>query len=95
MNKEVNNFEEIMNYRKLTDRELMEQIYELLVGVNMKLDKLGFLKYREMGIEDTNFVYPFKDNIPESIADKKDSLEETLKDTQEFFTELFKDSESK
>ncbi|MBM0651000.1 hypothetical protein JMN10_05365 [Capnocytophaga genosp. AHN8471] len=95
MNKEVNNFEEIMNHRKLTDRELMEQIYELLVGVNMKLDKLGFLKYREMGIEDTNFVYPFKDNIPESIANKKDSLEETLKDTQEFFTELFKDTESK
>lgn len=85
----------IRNHRQLTDRELMEQIYELLVGVNMKLDKLGFLKYRKMGIEDTNFVYPFKDNIPESIADKKDSLEETLKDTQEFFIELFKDTEKK
>ncbi len=85
----------IRNHRQLTDRELMEQIYELLVGVNMKLDKLGFLKYRKMGIEDTNFVFPFKDNIPESIADKKDSLEETLKDTQEFFIELFKDTEKK
>lgn len=85
----------IRNHRQLTDRELIEQIYELLVGVNMKLDKLGFLKYRKMGIEDTNFVFPFKDNIPESIADKKDSLEETLKDTQEFFIELFKDTEKK
>ena len=95
MKEELATNNSIRNHRQLTDRELMEQIYELLVGVNMKLDKLGFLKYREMGIEDTNFVYPFKDNIPESIADKKDSLEETLKDTQEFFIELFKDNEKK
>ena len=40
MKEELDNFNSIRNHRQLTDRNLMEQIYELLVGVNAKLDKL-------------------------------------------------------
>ena len=44
MKKELAANNSIRNHRQLTDRELMEQIYELLAGVNAKLDKLGLLK---------------------------------------------------
>lgn len=86
-------YEDIPNHRLLTDRELMEQIYELLVAVNMKIDKLGIQKYKEMNNEDTHlFTYPFYDNtISESDDDKAEDLKETLTDTKKFFQELFKD----
>ena len=91
MNKEVNNFEEIMNHRKLTDRELMEQIYELLAGVNAKLDKLGLLKYKELGVDDKfRFTLPFSDEKLDNKQSKTDSLEQTLADTKEYFDEIFK-----
>ena len=82
----------IRNHRKLMDRELMEQVYELLVALHMKIDKLGFQKYKEMEIEDGNiwqFTRPFSDEFI-SKDDKADNLEETLTDTKEFFQELFK-----
>ncbi len=87
-------YEDIPNHRLLTDRELMEQIYELLVAVNMKIDKLGIQKYKEMNNEDTHlFTYPFYDNtISESDDDDKaEDLRQTLTDTKEFFQKLFKD----
>ena len=90
MNKEVNNFEEIMNHRKLTDRELMEQIYELLVGVNAKLDKLGMLKYKELGVDVSIFTLPFSDDTLDDKQSKTESLEQTLDDTQKYFDEIFK-----
>ena len=82
----------IKNHRKLTDRELIEQVYELLVALHMKIDKLGIQKYKEMEIEDGNiwqFTRPFSDEFI-SKDDKTDNLEETLTDTKEFFQELFK-----
>lgn len=86
-------YEDIPNHRLLTDRELMEQIYELLVAVNMKIDKLGIQKYKEMNNEDTHlFTYPFDDNtISESDDDKAEYLKQTLTDTKEFLKKLFKD----
>ena len=84
-------YEDIPNHRLLTDRELMEQIYELLVAVNMKIDKLGIQKYKEMNKEDIFlFTNPFDDNTI-SDSDKADDLNETLTDTKKFFQELFKD----
>ncbi|ATA85695.1 hypothetical protein CGC50_00125 [Capnocytophaga gingivalis] len=93
MNKEeVFAYNSIRNHRKLTDRELMEQVYELLVALHMKIDKLGLQKYKEMEIEDGDiwqFTRPFSDEFI-SKDDKTDNLEETLTDTKEFFQELFK-----
>lgn len=81
----------IRNHRKLTDRELMEQIYELLVGVNAKLDKLGLLKYKELGVNDKfRFTFPFSDDIIDNRQSKTYSLEQTLDDTKEYFDEIFK-----
>ena len=92
MNKEeVFTYNSIRNHRKLTDRELMELVYELLVALHMKIDKLGLQKYKEMEIEDGNiwqFTRPFSDEFI-SKDDKADNLEETLTDTKEFFQELF------
>lgn len=89
--KEVVSYGSIKNHRKLTDRELMEQVYELLVALHMKVDKLGLQKYKEMEIEDGDiwqFTRPFSDEFI-SKDDKADNLEETLTDTKEFFQELF------
>ena len=81
----------IRNHRQLTDRELMEQIYELLVGVNAKLDKLGLLKYKELGVDDKfRFTLPFSDEKLDNKQSKTDSLEQTLADTKEYFDEIFK-----
>lgn len=81
----------IRNHRQLTDRELMEQIYELLAGVNAKLDKLGLLKYKELGVDDEfRFTLPFSDEKLDNKQSKTDSLEQTLEDTKEYFDELFK-----
>ena len=89
--KEVVSYGSIKNHRKLTDRELMEQVYELLVALHMKVDKLGLQKYKEMEIEDGDiwqFTRPFSDEFI-SKDDKADNLEETLTDTKEIFQELF------
>ena len=81
----------IRNHRQLTDRELMEQIYELLVGVNAKLDKLGLLKYKEIGVDDKfRFTLPFSDEKLDNKKSKTYCLEQTLEDTKEDFDELFK-----
>ena len=81
----------IRNHRQLTDRELMEQIYELLVGVNAKLDKLGILKYEELGVDDKfRFTFPFSDDTLDDKQSKTESLEQTLDDTKEYFDEIFK-----
>ena len=81
----------IRNHRQLTDRELMEQIYELLAGVNAKLDKLGILKYKELGVDDEfRFTLPFSDDTLDDKQSKTESLEQTLEDTKEYFDELFK-----
>ena len=81
----------IRNHRQLTDRELMEQIYELLVGVNAKLDKLGMLKYEELGVDDKfRFTFPFSDDTLDDKQSKTESLEQTLDDTQKYFDEIFK-----
>ena len=64
--KEVVSYGSIKNHRKLTDRELMEQVYELLVALHMKVDKLGLQKYKEMEIEDGDiwqFTRPFSDEF--------------------------------
>ncbi|WP_315020388.1 hypothetical protein [Capnocytophaga leadbetteri] len=81
----------IRNHRQLTDRELMEQIYELLAGVNAKLDKLGILKYEELGVDDKfRFTFPFSDDTLDDKQSKTESLEQTLDDTKEYFDEIFK-----
>ena len=81
----------IRNHRQLTDRELMEQIYELLAGVNAKLDKLGLLKYEELGVDDKfRFTFPFSDDTLDDKQSKTESLEQTLDDTKEYFDEIFK-----
>ena len=81
----------IRNHRQLTDRELMEQIYELLVGVNAKLDKLGMLKYKELGADDKfRFTFPFSDDTIDNRQSKTYNLEQTLDDTKEYFDEIFK-----
>lgn len=81
----------IRNHRQLTDRDLMEQIYELLVGVNAKLDKLGLLKYKELGVDDKfRFTFPFSDEKLDNKQSKTYSLEQTLGDTKEYFDEIFK-----
>ena len=81
----------IRNHRQLTDRELMEQRYELLVGVNAKLDKLGLLKYKELGVDDKfRFTLPFSDEKLDNKQSKTESLEQTLDDTKEYFDEIFK-----
>ena len=91
MKKELAANNSIRNHRQLTDRELMEQIYELLVGVNAKLDKLGLLKYKELGVDDEfRFTLPFSDEKLDNKQSKTDSLEQTLEDTKEYFDELFK-----
>ena len=91
MKKELAANNSIRNHRQLTDRELMEQIYELLVGVNAKLDKLGMLKYKELGVDDKfRFTFPFSDDIIDNRQSKTDSLEQTLDDTKEYFDEIFK-----
>ena len=82
----------IKNHRKLTDRELIEQVYELLVALHMKIDKLGIQKYKEMGIEGEDmleFTKPFSDDFISGTY-KAENLNETLTDTKEFFQELFK-----
>ena len=91
MKEELDSFNNIRNHRKLTDRELMEQIYELLVGVNMKLDKLGLLKYKKLGVDDKfRFTLPFSDEKLDNKQSKTYSLEQTLGDTKEYFDEIFK-----
>ncbi len=91
MKEELDSFNNIRNHRKLTDRELMEQIYELLVGVNAKLDKLGLLKYKELGVDDKfRFTLPFSDEKLDNKQSKTYSLEQTLGDTKEYFDEIFK-----
>ena len=91
MMKELAANNNIRNHRQLTDRELMEQIYELLVGVNAKLDKLGLLKYKELGVDDKfRFTFPFSDDIIDNRQSKTYSLEQTLDDTKEYFDEIFK-----
>ena len=91
MKKELAANNSIRNHRQLTDRELMEQIYELLAGVNAKLDKLGLLKYKELGVDDKfRFTFPFSDDIIDNRQSKTYSLEQTLDDTKEYFDEIFK-----
>ena len=91
MKEELDNFNSIRNHRQLTDRELMEQIYELLAGVNAKLDKLGILKYEELGVDDKfRFTFPFSDDTLDDKQSKTESLEQTLDDTKEYFDEIFK-----
>lgn len=91
MKEELDSFNSIRNHRQLTDRELMEQIYELLVGVNAKLDKLGLLKYKELGVDDKfRFTLPFSDEKLDNKQSKTYSLEQTLGDTKEYFDEIFK-----
>ena len=91
MKKELAANNSIRNHRQLTDRELMEQIYELLVGVNAKLDKLGLLKYKEIGVDDKfRFTLPFSDEKLDNKQSKTYCLEQTLGDTKEYFDELFK-----
>lgn len=81
----------IRNHRQLTDRDLMEQIYELLVGVNAKLDKLGILKYKELEVDDKfRFTLPFSDETLDDRQSKTYNLEQTLDDTKEYFDEIFK-----
>lgn len=81
----------IRNHRQLTDRDLMEQIYELLVGVNAKLDKLGILKYKELEVDDKfRFILPFSDETLDDRQSKTYNLEHTLDDTKEYFDEIFK-----
>ena len=91
MKEELDNFNSIRNHRQLTDRNLMEQIYELLVGVNAKLDKLGILKYKELGADDKfRFTFPFSDDTIDNRQSKTYNLEQTLDDTQKYFDEIFK-----
>ena len=91
MKKELAANNSIRNHRQLTDRELMEQIYELLVGVNAKLDKLGLLKYKELGVDDKfRFTFPFSDDTIDNRQSKTYNLEQTLDDTQKYFDEIFK-----
>ena len=90
MKEELDNFNSIRNHRQLTDRNLMEQIYELLVGVNAKLDKLGMLKYKELGVDVSIFTLPFSDDTLDDKQSKTESLEQTLDDTKEYFDEIFK-----
>ena len=91
MKKELAANNSIRNHRQLTDRELMEQIYELLVGVNAKLDKLGLLKYKELGVDDKfRFTFPFSDDTIDNRQSKTYNLEQTLDDTKEYFDEIFK-----
>ena len=91
MKEELDSFNSIRNHRQLTDRELMEQIYELLAGVNAKLDKLGILKYEELGVDDKfRFTFPFSDDTLDDKQSKTESLEQTLDDTKEYFDEIFK-----
>lgn len=90
MKKELAANNSIRNHRQLTDRELMEQIYELLVGVNAKLDKLGMLKYKELGADVSIFTLPFNDDTLDDKQSKTESLEQTLDDTQKYFDEIFK-----
>ena len=80
----------IRNHRQLTDRELMEQIYELLAGVNAKLDKLGMLKYKKLVADESIFTLPFSDDTLDDKQSKTESLEQTLGDTQKYFNEIFK-----
>ena len=81
----------IRNHRQLTDRDLMEQLYELLVGVNAKLDKLGILKYKELEVDDKfRFILPFSDETLDDRQSKTYNLEQTLDDTKEYFDEIFK-----
>ena len=91
MKEELGSFNSIRNHRQLTDRDLMEQIYELLVGVNAKLDKLGLLKYKELGVDDKfRFTFPFSDDTIDNRQSKTYNLEQTLDDTQKYFDEIFK-----
>ena len=91
MKEELDNFNSIRNHRQLTDRNLMEQIYELLVGVNAKLDKLGILKYKELEVDDKfRFILPFSDETLDDRQSKTYNLEQTLDDTKEYFDEIFK-----
>ena len=91
MKEELDSFNSIRNHRQLTDRDLMEQIYELLVGVNAKLDKLGILKYKELEVDDKfRFTLPFSDETLDDRQSKTYNLEQTLDDTKEYFDEIFK-----
>ena len=91
MKKELAANNSIRNHRQLTDRELMEQIYELLAGVNAKLDKLGLLKYKELGVDDKfRFTFPFSDDTIDNRQSKTYNLEQTLDDTKEYSDEIFK-----
>ena len=91
MKKELAANNSIRNHRQLTDRDLMEQIYELLVGVNAKLDKLGILKYKELEVDDKfRFILPFSDETLDDRQSKTYNLEQTLDDTKEYFDEIFK-----
>ena len=91
MKEELDSFNSIRNHRQLTDRDLMEQIYELLVGVNAKLDKLGILKYKELEVDDKfRFILPFSDETLDDRQSKTYNLEQTLDDTKEYFDEIFK-----
>lgn len=91
MKEELATNNNIRNHRQLTDRDLMEQIYELLVGVNAKLDKLGILKYKELEVDDKfRFILPFSDETLDDRQSKTYNLEQTLDDIKEYFDEIFK-----
>ncbi|WP_392420112.1 hypothetical protein ACF3OE_00440 [Capnocytophaga canis] len=74
MEKEIKNidskgYDDILNpeSKQISDRELLENIYYHLLALHIKIDKLGMLKYKEMGIEEPE---NFAEILSDSTADK-------------------------
>ncbi len=79
MKKVSSGFEEILNpqSKEVSDRQLLEEIYYHLLALHVKIDKLGLLKYQEMGVSaPEQFVGVLNDNTTDKILENNEKLSE-------------------
>ncbi|CEN34964.1 hypothetical protein [Capnocytophaga cynodegmi] len=70
-------YEDILNpnSKEISDRELLENIYYHLLAIHIKIDKLGMLKYKEMGVEEPeNFAEILNDSTADKVFSNYDRI---------------------
>lgn len=84
-------YEEILNpnSKEISDRELLENIYYHLLAIHIKIDKLGILKYKEMGIEEPeNFAEILSDSTADKVSPNYDRIPIVSDSISDFKREL-------
>ncbi|MDT9499521.1 hypothetical protein [Capnocytophaga canimorsus] len=75
--------------KNISDRELLKNIYYHLLAIHIKIDKLGMLKYKEMGVEEPErFVNVLNDDIARSIYPNDERMFEMDSTISEFIDDL-------